>query len=77
MTPGDRLRDERDAIQAKIDALNDRHAALLNGPDSDEVRQTLDAISDQLAGLEAELDEADAEINRVDPEPQVWGHDGL
>ena len=79
---GDSLRDDRDAIQAGIaalvDQLRDAKLAMDVYPDEREwwgIR--VDDLSDELAALEAALDEADAAVARDDPERQPWGHSGL
>ena len=79
---GDSLRDDRDAIQAGIaalvDQLRDAKLAMDVYPDEREwwgIR--VDDLSDELAALEAALDEADAAVARDDPELGPWGRDGL
>mgnify|MGYP001605459199 CR=1 FL=1 len=74
---GDSLRDDRDAIQAKIDALCDKLNTAELTMTADDFDALADAISDEIGRLEAELDEADAAIAREDPERGVWGRDGL
>jgi hypothetical protein len=80
----DRLRDERDSIQAKIEALMLRRAALSDAlitatthEQIDRVTEAFDADGDRIAALEAVLDEADAAVARDDPERRLWGHDGI
>ena len=79
----DSLRDDRDAIESAIDELvNDRRVLmsardLIHGHNAGDLNEVLDIISNKLAALEAELDEADAAVAQEDPERGVWGRDGL
>jgi hypothetical protein len=77
-TEGARLREDRDGIEAKIEALEKERIGLelhLAHVDDDVTKcfghiiaERIDAISDELAALEDALDEADDTIRDVDPE---------
>ncbi len=84
----DTLRDDRDAIQAKIENLRLEWSVLGkrleagwragNSANSvDQIAERMDTIESEIASLEADLDVADAAVARDDPNRQPWGHDGL
>ncbi len=79
---GDSLRDNRDSIQAKIEALTELREVMRSElgvaqATLDDMPEKIDRLSDEIAHLEAELDEADAAVARADPELGPWGRDGL
>ena len=87
ITRGDRLREDRDTIQAKIEALILERYRITNArrwlnltqcaQEYDSLGAGLDCISGEIAALEDALDDADAAVAREDPERGPWGHDGL
>ncbi len=73
---GQQLREDRDGIDGKISDLEAERSGLEihighadpNHPSFAIAASRLDAISDELAALEAQRDEADDEIRDTDPE---------
>ena len=84
ITDSDRLREERDALMAKIDELNGRINDLTvernRGITARFIRMLnhqIDACSNEIGLLMDQLFEVEAELERADPEPRVYGRDGL
>ena len=69
-----KMREDRDAIEARIEALEQERSRLARYVDgvfdqrSEAAEERIDAISDELAALEDVLDEADDMIRDADPE---------
>lgn len=84
MSIGETLRDERDEIAGKIEVLKTVQAGWRIGRETaitdsyhDLCGDRIDAIDDEIAALERELDDAARAVRQADPERPVWGRDGL